>query len=152
MDQAPNSHPSGSSAGSAAHTAAGALALIAASALAFLLGVRTLSSPDLGYHLAYGDVFLQTGWPVDSNDFLYTLPPVLPGQRRPASGPGCWYDHQGTYRFANANWLAQGDPIYPAGSWGTKITSQRERLEALDPSGLVGPVRIRLLRRCADDP
>jgi len=83
-----------------------ALALAGALALAVLLAVRPLISPDLGYHLAYGEEFLEIGRIVDTNsEFLYTLPADADygGQM----GPGCWYDADGRYRFANANWLSQ---------------------------------------------
>jgi len=80
------------------------LAVAAVLALAVLLAVRPLSSPDLGYHLAYGERLLDTGHIVDHNEFLYTLPA---GGELPAPGPGCWYDSQGRYRFPNANWLSQ---------------------------------------------
>jgi len=83
-----------------------ALALAGALALAVLLAVRPLISPDLGYHLAYGEEFLETGRIVDTNsEFLYTLPADADygGQM----GPGCWYDADGQYRFPNANWLSQ---------------------------------------------
>lgn len=71
-----------------------------------MLGVRPLSSPDLGYHLDYGEQFLDTLRPVDHNPFIYTLPsPAEPNKPQP--GPGCWYDSQGRYRFPNANWLTQ---------------------------------------------
>jgi hypothetical protein len=51
-------------------------------------------------------------------------------------------------RIANsdANWQAQGDPIYPFGSWGMRIRSERERLAAVQPNGLVGPVVIKIQR------
>ncbi|MCH7708917.1 MAG: hypothetical protein IH884_10530, partial [Myxococcales bacterium] len=39
------------------------------------LGTRTLTSVDLGYHLAYGEQLLTTGRLVDHNPYLYTLPP-----------------------------------------------------------------------------
>jgi len=83
-----------------------ALAVAATWALAVLLAIRPLSNPDLGYHLAYGEHFLDTGEVVDTNPFIYTLPPA--GQAaRPRPGPGCWYDQAGRYRFPNANWLTQ---------------------------------------------
>jgi hypothetical protein len=100
------------------------LAVAAAVAAATAMGVRPLTSPDLGYHLAYGEEFLDTGRPVDTNPYLYTNP--APGgadsgsaeryaeQGRPPPGPGCWYDEQGRYRFANANWLTQA---VMAGVW-----------------------------------
>ena len=40
----------------------------------FALGTRTLTSVDLGYHLAYGEHALTTGELVDHNPYLYTLP------------------------------------------------------------------------------
>jgi hypothetical protein len=72
------------------------------------LGTRTLTSLDLGYHLAYGEHALATGRLVDHNDYIYTLPPEgLSSSDRPAPGPGSWYDERGRYRFPNANWLSQ---------------------------------------------
>jgi hypothetical protein len=85
-----------------------AAAAVSAGALVMALSIRTLVSPDLGYHLAYGERFLETGQLVDHNPCIYTLPDKgLPPEHRPAPGPGCWYDAQGRYRFANANWLSQ---------------------------------------------
>jgi len=81
-----------------------ALAVGAIGAFALLLGVRTLTTPDLGYHLAYGDHFLDRGELVDSGLFVY--PTVKPTNETDV-GPGCWYDEQGRYRFPNANWLSQ---------------------------------------------
>ncbi len=74
-----------------------------------LLGFRTIVSPDTGYHLAYGEKFLQTGRPVDSSPELYTVPAhaTPEQQKQDPPGPGCWYDDQGQYRFPNANWLSQ---------------------------------------------
>ncbi len=85
-----------------------AAALLAALVCAGALGLRTLTTVDLGYHLAYGDQFLETGRIVDHNPYIYTLPSpgTSPGER-PAPGPGCWYDQEGRYRFPNANWLSQ---------------------------------------------
>jgi len=72
------------------------------------LGTRTLTTIDLGYHLAYGEEALETGRVVDHNPYLYTLPPAdLPAESRPAPGPASWYDDTGRYRFPNANWLSQ---------------------------------------------
>lgn len=73
-----------------------------------LLAVRSISTIDLGYHLAYGEQLLETGQVVDHNPYVYTLPPRdLPLLARPAPGPGSWYDQDGRYRFPNANWLSQ---------------------------------------------
>jgi hypothetical protein len=43
---------------------------------------------------------------------------------------------------SNAGWLAQGDTLYAKGSWGLKFTTERDRLSAVHPNGLEGPVRI----------
>ena len=83
-----------------------AAAVAAAAAFGILLGIRTIITPDLGYHLAYGEQFLQTHRPVDTNAFIYTLGGPDEADRA-APGPGCWYDADGQYRFANANWLTQ---------------------------------------------
>lgn len=85
------------------HDWLGVFSISAAVLLTLLLAVRPLASPDLGYHLAYGQTFLQTGHIVEYNEFIYTLP----ADSRPEPGPGCWYDDQGKYHFVNANWLSQ---------------------------------------------
>lgn len=74
-----------------------------------ILGVRTIGSPDIGYHLAYGEKFLRDGSPVDSSPELYTLGANATEveEKRDTPGPGCWYDSSGRYRFPNANWLSQ---------------------------------------------
>jgi hypothetical protein len=73
-----------------------------------VLGTRTLTTFDLGYHLAYGEQVLATGRLVDHNPYLYSLPAEdLPPADRPAPGPASWYDETGRYRFPNANWLSQ---------------------------------------------
>jgi len=50
-------------------------------------------------------------------------------------------------RVANsdAGWQAQGDTIYPPGSWGLRFVTERDRLARLRPNGLEGPVRIMIL-------
>ena len=92
--------------------------LALALAVATLLAVRPINSPDIGYHLTYGQQFWQSGQIVDHCPYVYTLPPTTldPGHR-PSAGPGCWYDAAGQYRFANANWLTQVIlwPIWQAG-------------------------------------
>lgn len=47
-------------------------------------------------------------------------------------------------RVANsdAGWQAQGDTIYPRGSWGLNFATERDRLERIRPNGLEGPVRV----------
>jgi hypothetical protein len=87
-----------------------AVCLAVASALvcSIALGTRTLTSVDLGYHLAYGEQALATRQLVDHNAYLYTLPSQhLSASARRAPGPGSWYDADGRYRFPNANWLSQ---------------------------------------------
>ena len=79
------------------------LALLAAGAFFLLLGARPIHSIDLGYHLRYG-----YAGPVDHCPYIYTLPASeAPAAQRPEPGPGCWYDSDGRYRFANANWGTQ---------------------------------------------
>ncbi len=95
------------SAGTSIRRIANTFALIATCAFGVSLGVRTLSNADLGYHLAYGDSFLDNSRIVDTNDFIYTLPVRNPDTELNQPGPGCWYDESGKYRFPNANWLSQ---------------------------------------------
>ncbi|MHC4718336.1 MAG: hypothetical protein ACYS5V_15295 [Planctomycetota bacterium] len=85
----------------------GPTALAVACVLTAALATHRLTSPDLGYHLAYGQTFLATGRVVDHNAFIYPLPPADPTASLPAPGPGSWYDDRGRYRFPNANWLSQ---------------------------------------------
>jgi hypothetical protein len=80
-------------------------ALAAALAFAVMLGIRPLSSPDIGYHIAYGQEFLRTGRLVDHNDYVFLGNDAAATRAEP--GPGCWYDADGRYRFPNANWLTQ---------------------------------------------
>ncbi|MDY6913011.1 MAG: hypothetical protein SVT52_00935 [Planctomycetota bacterium] len=82
-------------------------AVLLACGFATLLGVRRLLSPDLGYHLAYGEHFLDTGQIVDSSRNVYTVAALRNAGRQLKPGPGCWYDSSGRYRFPNANWLSQ---------------------------------------------
>jgi hypothetical protein len=92
------------------------IALGLAGLACLLLGVRTFTAADVGYHVTYGLRTLSTGRPVDTDDgVIYLLPGAdarPPG--RPAPGPGNWYDAQGRYRFPNANWLTQ---VIFAGFW-----------------------------------
>ncbi|MCL2701929.1 MAG: hypothetical protein FWE88_09610 [Phycisphaerae bacterium] len=82
------------------------LALAAAVAATLLLGVRQLGSPDIGYHLAYGEEFWRTGRLVDHNPYVFTLPTAATAGADDLP-PGCWYDRDGLYRFPNANWGTQ---------------------------------------------
>lgn len=92
-----------------------------------LLGARQITSPDLGFHLAFGEKFYETGKIVDHTPFIYTLPPLdTPESNRPEPGPGNWYDNEGRYRFPNANWLSQ---LFMYGSW-----------------SLMGPIGINILQ------
>ena len=94
-------------------------AVVAALAFGVLLGVRPVESFDIGYHLAYGERFLDEGDVVDTNGFLYTLRPEARPADRPEPGPTCWYDQHGRYRFPNANWLSQIIMAAVARAWGT---------------------------------
>ena len=82
-----------------------AAAVACVCAFAVLLGVRTITTPDLGYHLAYGEHFLDTGRIVDDGRGLYPTVPVDKASYE--LPPGAWVDGGGTYRFPNANWLSQ---------------------------------------------
>ncbi len=86
-----------------------AIALLTAPALlAGALAVRTVTSFDVGYHLAYGEEFLNHGRIVRTNQFMYTRLDgnILSDPR--AFGPGAWYSpRDGKYHFINANWLSQ---------------------------------------------
>ena len=81
----------------------GIVAIIAALTFAALLGVRPMENEDLGYHLAFGEKFLDTGRIVDSSEYIYTIP----HERQMSTGPGEWYTDGGQYRFVNANWGTQ---------------------------------------------
>ena len=81
-------------------------AVCSAGLLAVLLAIRPLSSMDLGYHLAYGEHFLETGQAVDTNPYVYTIG-LDPRGGEDDLGPGCWYGADGGYHFPNANWLTQ---------------------------------------------
>ncbi len=84
------------------------LSVLAAVVAGLLASAQVLTTEDLGYHLDYGGRFLESGRPVDHDELLYTLPAAdTPPDQRPEPGPGCWYDDDGRYRFANANWLSQ---------------------------------------------
>ncbi len=84
------------------------IALTGVVALGLVLATRPLMEPDLGYHLEFGDLTLETGTIVDQVPYLYTLPaPSTPAAERPEPVPGSWYDGAGHFRFANANWLSQ---------------------------------------------
>ncbi len=83
----------------------GVAAVAMAAAFVLVLGVRTLTTEDLGYHLAYGEHFLSTGRIVDDSMGVYQLVPQ--DRLRHELPPGSWLDAEGRYRFPNANWLSQ---------------------------------------------
>ncbi len=76
-------------------------------AVVLLLGARTIDNEDVGYHLAFGDAFLDTGRIVDHSPFLYTVQYTEPGRPLKTPGPGGWYDADGKFQFVSANWLTQ---------------------------------------------
>ncbi|MCD4824254.1 MAG: tetratricopeptide repeat protein [Phycisphaerae bacterium] len=80
----------------------GIVALATAMTLAVLLGVRPMESEDLGYHLAYGEHFLDTGEVFNHSPYIYTL-----ANRQTQPGPGGWYDGDGKFQFVSANWGTQ---------------------------------------------
>ncbi len=93
--------------GRIAQRALGIAACALAAMFVLALARRPTTSVDLGYHLAYGEVFWQTGRIVDDDTFI--APPVTPdafGQDAELP-PGAWFDDDGRYRFPNANWLTQ---------------------------------------------
>ncbi len=82
------------------------LVLLIAGAAALTLATRVQSTEDLGYHLAYGQTFWQSGRIVDDASFVHPVPAA--GETDPARlPPGAWFDDAGRYRFVNANWLSQ---------------------------------------------
>ena len=84
------------------------LAMVAAAALVVALAVRPVTSYDIGYHLAYGEHFLEHGRIVQTNQFIYArLDKDLLAD--PANlAPGGRFDAAtNTYHFVNANWLSQ---------------------------------------------
>jgi hypothetical protein len=98
--------------------ALGLAATLAACAFAVTSAVRIINSPDIGYHLAYGEEFLDTGKIVQTNQWTWY---PLDSQRLsdPAAlGPGCSYDADThTYHFVNGNWGTQAvvAAVYRAG-------------------------------------
>jgi len=106
QDNAPA--PAAPAASGAAFRALGLAATVAAAVFAVALAVRPIASYDTGYHLAYGDRFLDTGRIVQTHRFIYAemRPDILADPA--ALGPGCRFDPDtGTYHFVNGNWLSQ---------------------------------------------
>jgi hypothetical protein len=99
-----------------------------------LLGARLFTSYDLGYHLAFGETFFDSGTIVDYTPFIYTLPALdTPAADRPEPGPGSWYDDEGRYRFPNANWLSQ---LFIYGAWSLGGAAGLNLLQILIVAGL----------------
>ncbi|MHC4985853.1 MAG: hypothetical protein ACYTFO_06830, partial [Planctomycetota bacterium] len=74
--------------------------------LILALAYRPITSLDLGYHLAYGETFLQTGQIVQDDRFIspaLTSTDTEKWELLPQSG----FDEEGRYHFLNANWLSQ---------------------------------------------
>ncbi len=111
-DKASGASPGG---GLAAARVPAIIAVVAAMILAVALAVRPIASYDVGYHLAYGEHFLDKHEIVQTNRFIYSRlqPDILSDSAN--LGPGCRYDAQtNTYHFVNANWLSQ---VIMASAW-----------------------------------
>ena len=96
------------------------IAVVSALVFAICLAWSPIGGSDMGYHLAYGDTFLETGKIVDSDNFLYVRADpakldVVKGNRP----PGAWIDSTDRYRFPNANYGSQivMSLIYRAGGF-----------------------------------
>ncbi len=102
----------------------GVLAVGLAGLFVLALAYRPMSSVDLGYHLLYGQVTLETGEVVDDARFI--TPPPTPAADPADLPPGAWWDDQGRFRFPNANWLSQLAlaATYRAGGWGGLVALQ----------------------------
>jgi len=71
-----------------------------------VLARRPIISVDLGYHLAYGRVFLDRGIVVGDDSFIQ--PPITKADAPDGElPPGAHFDETGRYRFVNANWGTQ---------------------------------------------
>ena len=108
MKKSPGRSELAASGGQAAVRAFGVAAMAAAAALVVALAVRPIGGHDVGYHLAYGEHFLDHGRIVQTNRFIYTRldKDVLADPKN--VGAGCRYDPaSNTYHFVNANWLSQ---------------------------------------------
>lgn len=117
---------------------AGVLAVLAGS----LLGMRTIGSFDIGYHLAYGERTLRTARPVDASPEVYTVPhgEALTELTLP---PACWIDEHGELRFPNANWLSQ---VIFAALWRVGGWTALSLLQAVLTAGCLAGVLV-VLRR-----
>ncbi|MFN8178381.1 MAG: hypothetical protein U0167_10640 [bacterium] len=86
----------------------GVLAVAAAIVMAIALSVRKIDSPDMGYHLACGEHFLDTHQIVCTNRWYYTELDPQAFADPSTWGPSSWFDTATrTYRFVNMNWLSQ---------------------------------------------
>ncbi len=121
------------------------IALGLAGVACLLLGVRTFTAADVGYHVTYGLRTLSAGRPVDTDEgVIYLLPgPDAPPTGRPAPGPGNWYDAGGRYRFPNANWLTQ---VVFAAFWKIGGVAGLAVLRWLIVSGLFALLWVAMLR------
>ena len=118
------------------------LVILAAASAMVLQSVRTVDSPDIGYHLGFGETLVETGWPMDSSDYIYTIKDSM------ELAPGEWRDETGTFRFVNVNWLSQGlfYGAWKLGGWeGLSILS-------ILLVAMTGGLLIRFLLRCGLSP
>jgi hypothetical protein len=95
--------PPPGAAGAQALRWSGRAALALALLFGLLLGVRLVDSEDLGYHVGFGETFLDTGHIVQTSPEIYTMNSAEHFEPT----PGCWYNEQGQFQFVNANWLSQ---------------------------------------------
>lgn len=119
-----------------AQRALGAAACALAALFVLALARRPTTSVDLGYHLAYGEVFWQTGRIVGDDTFI--APPLTEDAFGPDAElpPGAYFDDNGEYHFPNANWLTQVilSALYRAGGF-TALNAALLALVALIMAG-----------------
>ena len=96
--------PEAGPAGSAWSRRLGVAAVVAAGALAVALAVRPMASYDIGYHLAYGDHFLDTGRIVQTNRFVWA---PMRNDILLRSPVGVYRKRTNTYDAVSAKWLGE---------------------------------------------
>ena len=108
MDKPPETPLISTDKGRFAIRALGLAATVAACAFALTSAVRMINSPDIGYHLAYGEHFLETGKIVQTGQWVWYPLDSKRLSNPDELGPGCTYDADThTYGFVNSNWGTQ---------------------------------------------